>query len=178
MAKLQLDDDVFNMDELDEAEVSEDYVKYDGPVAPKNTILAGHLKKVWTSRSTAGNLMLVNLFIAEGNAGDKAKFNGMPLFDRVTFTPKARFHWDPYLAAFGITLKDIQKKIDIGDEEENNGNPVNKIAKFKPGEDAACRVLASRSKYEGEIRNEVSKWLPADEADEPDDDDDSDDKDF
>lgn len=171
MAKLTLANDAFNIDALDEAEVSDDYVEYDGPVAPKNTILAGHLKKLWASQSKNGDLMLTNLFIADGNEGDKKQYNGMPLFDRVTFTPKAKFHWQPWLSAFGVTLAQIKGKTDVADEDEKNGSPVNKIGKFRPGEDAKCRVLAGRSKYEGEYRNEVSKWLPAEEADEPDDED-------
>jgi len=170
MTKLNLKGVDFRPEELDDAEVGEEYEPYDGPLAPRNTILAGYAKKMWVKKSDSGHLQVVNLFIADDNAGDKAVYNGMAIFDRVTFTPKAAFHYKPWLTAFGFKSVGAVAKADVSDDDENNGTPVNKIGKFRPGDDARCRVLIGVDRYEGEKRNVVGKWLPAEEADEPDDD--------
>ena len=162
---LKLKGSQFNPDALDiEPEQREGFGDPENDDPPKGTVLAGKITRIWATQSRNGDLMFVTIFRAEGNKKKLAQYNDLAIFERITFTPKAAFRYQPFLRLFGITLADVQKKTTVGDEEENLGLPVEKIGKWVPGSDAAaCRVVTARRFYKAGDRwtSEVGEWLPA-----------------
>lgn len=140
----------------------EDFTEYDGEQPPRGTILKGKIKRAWYTISSNGNPMLKVIFEAEGNKGELKQYNGLGVWDNITFTPKAAFRYGPFLQLFGFTLKDVKSKIDA-EEEDGQGFPVNSIGKWHVGtDDSLCSVVTKRERYDGEIVTRVSKYMPAD----------------
>lgn len=186
MPRLKVGDDELNIDELENAEYNEDgdFEDYTGPKPPKKTILRGFVKLAYWTLDSSDERMIKSLFIAAENTGDKAKYNGCPIWDNTSIKPSTKFRWAPLIRSWGITLIDIKKKLYCKPEEEDHptrGAVIEKIGTWKPGEEedtAYCMVLTDLDKeYEGERAVKVGKWLPwedpeqvDDEADEADED--------
>lgn len=171
MAKMKWDNDIdwrgLHEEEYDES--GEDFEPYDGPIPPKGTILRGVVKKVWATSSQAGDSMFKALFVAEGNEGNKAKYDGLPIWDNVNWTlPQCKFMWQPFFNTLNVTLKDVKLKTQIEDDDDNVGTPVTRIgqAKFP----YPTRIVTDRETYEGEPRARVKKYIPLDEDELVDDD--------
>jgi hypothetical protein len=164
MPKLKLDDDVFDATELDVEYEDRDFSEYDGEIPRSGTILNGQIKKVWFTISQNDNPMFRVLTEAQGNEGDSAEFNGLGVWDNVTFTPKAAFRYQPFLALFGLTIADVKQRTVVGDED-NIGQPVEKIKNWSPDTKAArCRIVIKREKYEGEFQARVRKYMPLEDG--------------
>lgn len=183
MARMRWSQDV-NWDELEsEAYNPDEFEDYDGPLPPHNMILAGVVRKMWATTSSAGDEMIKVLFVAAGNEGEREVYNGAPLWDNISFTlPQVKFRWQPWLDALGVTLADLKSKTIVGDEEDR-GDVIEKIGRvnFAGKTPVAARVKVVREKYNDEAQAKVGKWLPpamdaddadADEADDWDDEDD------
>jgi hypothetical protein len=174
--KLKVEDDELDIDELEEAEYSEDggdFEPYDGPLPPKGTILVGLVKKVWWTYTKNDDPMLKILFVADDNVGDKAKYNGCPIWENAALTAGSKFRWKPFLDVMGLTIAMVKKNTTISSEEESNGDPIEKIGKWSPGGDEAwCRILTAREKYLDEWTARVGKWLEYEEPEEDEDDED------
>lgn len=185
MVRLKVGDDELNVRELDEAEYNEsDFEPYDGPIPPKNTILIAYVKSQWWTFDRNDKRMIKTLVIVDGNEGEKAKYNGMPIFDNTSIIPGAKFRWAPMMRVLGFTTKDLKTKLYVAEEDHPTlGAPVEKIGTFVPGEDsdvAWIRVVTGRHTNDGELLPDIAKWLeyeepqepeePEDEADEPDED--------
>jgi hypothetical protein len=169
MAKMKWEDDI-DWRGLDAEEYDEDssFDEYDGPTPPANTLLDGDIKKIWLAESSTGNMMFKVLFEAADNEGDNKEYDGCPIWDNVVFTsPGAKFRWQPWFNALGISLKDVKTKTIVG-EEDSVGTVVEKIGKVDFTEGVPIRVRTSvekKGEYKGQVR--VGKWLPAaDEDDE------------
>jgi hypothetical protein len=178
MAKLKIEDDELNVDDLEGAEYDDskgsDFEAYDGPEPPKDTLLRGYIKKVWWTYTQKDDPMLVVLFIADGNKGKAAQYDGLPIWERAALTAGAKFKWFPLLSSIGLTIRDVKTKTFVGDAE-GIGDPIEKIGSWKPGEDedgAYVNVLTAREKYNGEWSTKAGKFLewtdPGEAADEPD----------
>jgi hypothetical protein len=178
MAKMKWGGDVdWEALEDEEYEEGEEFEAYDGEVPPANILLKGAVTKAWTTKSSNGNAMIKALFVADGNEGSKAQYNGCPFWENVNITlPQVKFKWQPFLDALSITLKDVKAKTVVEDEEDNVGRPVKKIgtAKFPH----PVMVKTAREKYEGEWQARVGKFLPLDEELDEDDDEGDDDTPF
>jgi hypothetical protein len=176
MAKLKWDD--FDDEELDAVEYDPDkdsgFTPYDGPIPPSNTILAGTVKKAWSTKSKAGKPMIKVLWEASGNEGDKKIYNGLPIWDYIVLSKEAVFKWKPFLAAFGLTAADVKGKtiVDTDDTDNANNPSIVKIGnKFKPGE-AKVSVVTKKEKYNGDDQARAGKYMmPVDDDDAEDDDD-------
>jgi hypothetical protein len=166
-------------EELENAEYEEreDYGSYDGPNPPRGTILKGRIKKMWYKLSDASsNPMLVVIWEAEGNKGDKKVYNGIGIWDRIVFTKKTAFRFKPFCSVFGITVTDVYDRM-TGEEDDGMGCPVTKIGKWTiDSAKSGCRVTTKMGKATPEYpsRVEISKWMPADEDADADADDDTD----
>lgn len=170
MAKMKWDDDI-DWKGLNEEEYSEegDYEPYDGPEPPANTLLDGEIKKIWLTESSNGNMMFKVLF----EAGEDTEYPGCPIWENVVFTsPGAKFKWQPFMDALGISLKDIKAKTMVG-EEDNVGTVVEKIGKVEFPCDIRVRTgVQKKGEYKGKVQ--VAKWLaPVDSEDDDGDDDDT-----
>lgn len=177
MTKLKIDKDDFDVDGLNEAEEGEGFEDYDGEIPKSKTILRGRVVAMWASKSEAGNLRFPYLWVAEGNTGDLAQYNGLPVFDGVTWVKTAATWYKPFLATFGLKLKTIFDRTDVEEEEGRNGNRINKIGKWVPSresDDGLSRMIIKREKFEGEYRAKCAKFLPLDPADQAGDDEDED----
>jgi hypothetical protein len=176
MPRLKADEFSFDEEELEGAEWSEDeYSSYDGPEPPARIVLRGFVKKMWiTEARSSKNDMLVVLFEAKDNVGDRAQYDGWATWDHLVLQANTKFRWQPFLNATGLTLQDIKKKMYVGEDEENNGLPIEKIGTWVPGEqnDAAwLMAVTKREFYDGESRGKVAKYLewedPEEDEDEP-----------
>lgn len=172
MTKLKLNKDDFDLEELDAAEEGEGFEDYDGPIPPNKTILQMRVVQMWASKSEAGNLRFPYLAIAEGNKGDLEQYNGLPVFDGITWVKTAATWYKPFLAAFGLKLATVLNKTDVEEDEGRFGNKINKIGKWVPdreSKDGLCRMIIKRDRFEGEVRAKCGKFLPLDVADEAED---------
>lgn len=172
MPKLRWDEDgdAPDWDELDDAEYNEDggnYAKYEGPQPPKDMMLSGEIKKVWATRSSAGNKMFKVLFEASGNTGEREKYNGLAVWENVVWTPSSKFKWQPFLDALEISLKAVQKATITGEQDDNVGTPVLRIHKREFP--ARVRIQTDSEMYNGSKRTKVAKWFPGADGDDEDD---------
>jgi hypothetical protein len=174
MAKLR-PEDVADIDvkALEAAEYStEEFDKYYGETPPVGTELNAYVKRMWWTRSApkaggGGNdPMLKILTVAAENEGDLAEYNDCPFWLNVTLTENAKFRWGPFFDNFGLSIRAIKaRKLDIEDAEDQNGNLINSIDGFKPGEeedDAWCRIITDQEPYNGVMQPRVKEWLPWD----------------
>lgn len=174
MPRLKVDDDELDIEELEEAEYEEsDYEPYSGPQPPKGTILYGYVKKIWWTYNSNDVRMFVVIFEATDESG---KYKGLGVWDRITLSTAAKFRWQPFLDAMGITLQDIKKKMIVERDDENQGRPVTKIGSFVIGDEekAAIRIITKKERYNDEWETKVDKWLPWEDPH----DDDEEDEDF
>jgi len=179
MGKLKLGRDDFDINELDVEWEDSDYATYDGDIPPNGTTLSGHIKKMWWSYTSEEKPMLKVLFVARDNEGDEKEFDGLPVWENITFTPSAAFRYGPFLEAFGLTLKDVRDKTYVKDEDDNLGAPIEKIATLVPGDEAMATIITGRERYQGEWQARIKKWvMEEDEEDEeePEDEEEQDDE--
>ncbi len=178
MAKLKVDDEDLNIKELEDAEYDPDkrgggdYEEYDGEIPPKGTVLRVLVKKMWWTYSQADNPMLKVLLVADGNEGDEKEFEGLPIWENMALIASVKFRWYPFLALWGLTIRDVKTKTQVDDDPDDpNGALITEINGWEPGsEDAYCRIVTKREKYNGEWSAKADEWLSDDEADgEPDD---------
>jgi len=180
MPRLKISDNELPIDELEEAEYSEDeYEDYDGEDPPKGTILWGYIKKMWWTYTQNEDPMIKVLFIAAENPGDLAEYDGCPIWENAALTAAAKFKWAPLLRVLGLTIRDVKTKTVVAsqdDESMNGAAPIEKIASWGgPGvdsDDAYLRVVIGRERYNGEWQTRIGKWLeweePGEEPEEPD----------
>jgi hypothetical protein len=155
------------LEDLEEAEYQEDsqYESYDGDQPPVGTELAGFIKKIWWTYSSNDDDMLKILFIADGNEGEEEEFNGCPIWENYSLIPTMKFKWAPFLDALGLSIRDVIKKTFVEGEEENNGQPIQKIGTWVPGSDESyCRIITGRHKYGEDWQIDVKVWLPYEDA--------------
>src|SRR5579872_7355990 len=171
MPKLKVDDADLNVDELEEAEYTES-TRYHGEIPPKGTILTGRITKMWWTytQSETEDPMLVVLFVAEDNTGKNAKFNGLPIWERLPLTVKAKFKWAPFFEVIGITIRDVKTKTVVEAEDDPRfGAPITKIATFEPGEDVSwVRVVTGTHRYEGALQVDADVWMEYEDPEESD----------
>lgn len=180
MPRLKVGDDELDIEELENAEYSEDdqFEDYDGPVPPKRTLLRGFVKLAYWTLDSSDERMIKSLWIAAENTGDKAKYNGLPIWDNTSLKASTKFRWAPLIRAWGITLTDLKKKLYCKPEDEDHptrGAVIEKIGPWAPGEEsdsAWCMVLTDIDNYGGEKSASVGKWMPW--VDEEEDDEDAD----
>ena len=161
----------FNPDKLDVEWEDSDFESYDGEMPPSGVRLLGYIKKMWWTFTSEDVPMIKALFIADGNTGKTEQYNGLPIWDQITFKESAAFRYGPFLQMAGFTLHDIFNKTYVAEDDDNLGAPIEKIARVVPGEDMAAEIITKREKYNGEWRVNVGKYVLG-EADDDDDDDD------
>ena len=167
MVRLRKEDTAdLDIDELDSIEYStETFESYDGDVPPKDLELTGYVKKMWWTRTTNNDPMLKILWIAEENTEELEEYNGCPFWLNYALIGGAKFRWAPFLDNYGLTLKQVKNNIDVAEKDDQNGAPINKIGNWKPGEEsdeAWCRIVTGRERYNGEWKPAVAEWLPYD----------------
>lgn len=176
MPKMKLDLDIAA---LEEAEYSDDeFSDYAGKIPPPKTLLTGYVKKMWLTASQNDDDMIVALWEAAENEGDDAQYDGLPIWEHMALIESTKFRWAPFLAAFGLTIRDVATKLVVDKDEDRIGAPILKIDKWEPGSDASwCQVLTKRDTYNDELQAKAAKWYAYDEADEEDQEDEADDED-
>jgi len=162
-----------DVDALEAVEYStERYSDYAGEIPPIGLELSGYVKKIWWTRSANDDPMLKVLWIADGNEGDAEEYNGCPFWLNAALIPGAKFRWDPFLLAYGLTLTEVKTKTYVAKEEDSKGFIIERIGTWKPGADrdeAWCRIITGQEPYNGSIQAIAEEWLPWDyEPDEPD----------
>lgn len=138
---------------------------YEGPTPKSGTVLEGTIDGLWVTDFPSGQGFKV-VFIAEGNKGEKSKYNGCAIWENLPLTPQQKWKWQPFLDMLGVTLKDVYNKVIVDDEESDFGERIKQIARVKipcPG-----KVVVKREKYEGEFQARAGDWLMPNPADEDD----------
>jgi len=165
-----------DVDALEAVEYStERYSDYAGEIPPIGLELSGYVKKIWWTRSANDDPMLKVLWIADGNEGDLEEYNGCPFWLNAALIPGAKFRWDPFLLAYGLTLLEVKTKTYVAKEEDSKGFIIERIGTWKPGADrdeAWCRIITGQEPYNGSIQAIAEEWLPWDyegDDEEPDD---------
>jgi hypothetical protein len=175
MPKLKVGDDELNVSELEDAEYGEgggDFESYSGEQPPKGTMLNGYVKMWWTYTKNDDPMLKV-LFVADGNKGDAAEYDGLPVWENAALTPGVKFRWAPLLNTFGLTIRDVKTKTVVADDDDNVGAPIEKIAgvAFGPDSDQSyCRIVTGREKYNGDWTTRVGRWLEWAEPEDADED--------
>jgi ribosomal protein S16 len=165
--KLKLSNDEFDPDELDVEYDDTSYETYDGEVPKTGTLVTARVTKCWWTYSQNDNPMIKAIAVAEDGDNGLEEYDGLPIWENITFTPSAAFRYQPFLRAFGLTLKDVKTKTIVADEEDNLGTPIEKIGTWKPGsDDALCQIVIKKDRYDGEWQAKVGKILPYDEPEE------------
>jgi hypothetical protein len=155
----------FDADGLDSTEYDDSFEPYAGPLPPVNTILKFRLVKAFASESSNGNFMIKTIFTAE----EAGEFDGLTIFDNITFVETAAFHYQPFLQAMGLTAKRIKAQTIIGDDDDArfNAPPILSIGKWKPGsDDAVCFIKTGiDAEYDPDKPKAVAaKYIPLDEG--------------
>ena len=170
MPRLKMDDDEFDIEELENAEYDDtQYERYTGEIPPKDTVLAGYIKSCWLTETQAGDRMIKVLFVADGNEDDLEEYNGLPVWENLAMTAKSKFKWAPFFEYFGLTVKMFAKQTMLAEDDDNVGAPITKIGKWKPGEespDARCAIVTTRERYNGTWSARVAEWVDLEEPEE------------
>lgn len=164
MPRVKLDDEDFDIDELEEAEYDPDkqYTPYQGAIPPKDTLLGGRVKNMWYTWTQNGDPMFKVIFEVE----QPGEYDGLGVWDNVTMNSKSKWRWKPFIDALGIKLIDIKNRMDLEEEEnEKLGRKVNRIGKFVPGEDSEmAMILSGRDTRDAKNpKATVAKWMEYDE---------------
>ena len=153
----------FDVEELDvDYDERDDIIDYDGPQPKARMELPGRIKNMWYLTSSNGNPMFKVVFEAE-TAGHRelAAYDGCPVWDNITFTPGAAFRYQPFLALFGLTLRDVKSRMDLEEDETRMGRKVLSVGRWEPGSDEAmCAIKIKTEIYEEERQVRVAKYLP------------------
>lgn len=169
---MKVEDEDLNVKELEEAEYEEgQFQKYDGEIPPTGTMLNMRVTAMWwTYTAQDGDAMLKVLSVAEDNPGSLSEYDGLPCWDNMALTAAAKFKWAPFLDHFGLTIRQVKTQLFVADDDDRNGAPIEKIAKWQVGSDAAQFVgVINKERYQGKWQAHINEWLDADtelEADE------------
>jgi hypothetical protein len=173
MPKLRKDDTAdIDVRALEDAETGEGFDSYDGEVPPAGTLLSGYVRKMWWTRTavkpdgSGEDPMITVLWIAAENEGKEAKYNGLPVWERLVLVPQVKFRWGPFFAVYDISMADVKTKTYVAEEDDNQGAPIEKIGTFEPGEandEAWARIITERHRYNDEWSARPKKWLPYDD---------------
>jgi hypothetical protein len=164
---LKLDDSEFDPKELDVEYDDTTFDTYDGEQPPSGTALLVNVKKLWWTYTSDDTPMLKVVMEAAGNEGEKEEYNGLPIWENLTFKASAAFKYGPFLEVTGIALTDIKKKMKVEDEDEKNGAPILSIGKFEPdSEDSLIGVITKRERYNGQWQVRAGKYQTVEEIEE------------
>lgn len=164
MPRMKVDIDDLNIKKLEDAEYDDsEFQSYDGEIPPAGTILTGFVKKMWwTYTQEDGDDMLKILFVADGNQDtDVEEYEGAFALEYAPLREDTKFRWAPFLNNFGLTIRDVLKKTYVKGEDDDEQREIIRIGTWEPGSDEAyCRIVTARNRYQGEWRMKVGKWLP------------------
>lgn len=164
MPRLKLDDKEFDPDELDVEYSDSDFQTYEGEIPPTGTMLLGRWTKLWWTYSGNGDPMIKALFVAEDNEDELEEYNGLPVWENLTFTPSAAFKYQPWLEVTGLSLALIKTKLYVAEDDDNIGTPIERIGTWKPGSDEAWAIVTvKKDRYNGAWQAKASKFSVAEE---------------
>lgn len=166
--RMKLEDD-FDEKELDVEYEGAQFERYTGEVPKSGTILIARVTKAWFTTSSDGDYQIKLIAVAEQNKGKLAEFNGLPTWENLTFIKSASRRYQAFLYNFGLTVRDVKRKLMVASEDDNIGTPIESIAGWEVGsDDALCRIVIKRDWYNEEWQSKFDwdGWLPFDEADE------------
>lgn len=161
---LKIDDDDLDVEELDVE--WDDGPRYSGPIPPEGTVLNGRVERMWWTYAGDGTAMIKLIVVADETAGP---CEGLTCWENLVLKKTAAFKYGPFLEFFGLTLADVKNKTFVSEEDDpKNGAPIEKIARWKPGTDAAlCAFTVTHDVYEGKLKAQVGEWLEYDADREP-----------
>jgi len=177
MPKLRDTDDL-DVEALEAVEYStERYSDYTGEIPPIGIELTGYVKRLWWTRTAlkpgggGDDPMLKVLWIADGNESDYEEYNGCPFWLNAPLVPGAKFRWDPFLLAYGLTLLEVKTKTYVAKEEDQNGFVIERIGTWKPGADrdeAWARIITGQELWNGSAQAIADEWIAWDAEEVPD----------
>jgi hypothetical protein len=172
MVRMKLTKEEFDPKKLDVEVEGRRFERYDGEIPRNGTILQIRVTKMWWTQADDGTSMIKLIAVAEDNNGRLAQFNGLPTWEYLTWKSTAAFRYKPFLQCFDIPLSDIGKDMDVEQDDDNIGTPINSIGDWVVGsDDAVARIVIKRDRYNGEWTSkvDVDGWLPLEDDVEPED---------
>jgi hypothetical protein len=150
--------------EVDEIEAGDDFRPYDGPIPPNNTILLCDVKSIKSEKSKEkANPMLTVMLVVNETDKAKKKYNGLPLWERITVVPQNAWKIRQWLDAIGATGRDWDKTL-VDDDDM--------VIKFGSIKVAGLQVEITTKKgtnQDGDPRAEVGNFLPLEDEDDEED---------
>jgi hypothetical protein len=173
MAKMKFKRDEFDPKALDAPyDPGERRQNYLGEVPKTGTPLNMRVTKAWMTLSKDGSQQTKLLLIAEQNDGKYEEFNGLPVWEPLTWSKPSARRYMAFLTNFDLTTHDVFNSMDVEVEDDNVGTPINSIADWEVGsDDALCRIIIRRDRnLDGELVAKVDwdGWLPFEEPEETD----------
>ena len=152
MVRMKFDKKEFNAKELDVPYEGPDFERYTGEVPKTNTILRCRVTKMWALADTDddGNPVQKSriIAIAEGNTGKLKEYNGLAIWEYLTWKPSNSRRYMPFLMNFDLTVNDYYSKLDVQEDDDSVGTPIIAIGDWEPGsDDALCRIVVLRDFY-------------------------------
>jgi len=140
---------------------------YLGEIPKTGTPLNMRVTKAWMTLSSGGDQQTKLLLIAEQNDGKYEEFNGLPVWEPLTWSKPSARRYMAFLTNFDLTTHDVFSSMDVEVEDDNVGTPINSIADWEVGsDDALCRVIIKRDRnLDGDLVAKVDwdGWLPFEE---------------
>jgi hypothetical protein len=172
---MKLGKEEFNEKELDVEYEGPKFERYTGDIPGKPTLLIARVTKAWWLINDDNESQMKLIVVAEQNDGQNKEFNGLPVWETLTWKPSSSRRYQPFLMNFDLTLKDVRLKMDVEADDDNIGTPINSIAGWEVGsDDALCRIVVKRDYWNDEWRAKIDwdGWLPFEDIDADDADDD------
>lgn len=142
---------------------------YDGPIPPKGTILVGLIKQIQLTKNRNSELMVKCLFEAKGNEGDKAKYDGLPVWWNGNVTEQGKGFVNDFLIALaarnGAEPKTVirafwQKGPAIEDAQGKLPSPIKGIGTFRIEPNGMKGKISTKvGEYKGDEKAEVGFWI-------------------
>lgn len=185
MPRMKFEDDDFDEKELDVPYDGPQFERYRGDIPKTGTVLTARVTKGWWLVNEDGEQQTKLIVVAEQNNGSLAEFNGLPTWETLTWETRASGRYMPFLMNFGLTTRDVKRKLFVDDKDDNIGTPIQSIGGLEIGsDDFLCQIVIFRDWYDqgrgqGEWRSKIDwdGWLPYAEADGHADDDDEEEED-
>lgn len=146
-----------------------EFQPYDGPIPPKGTILVGLIKQIQLTKNRNGELMVKCLFEAKGNEGDKAKYDGLPVWWNGNVTEQGKGFVNDFLIALaarnGAEPKTVirafwQKGPAIEDAQGKLPSPIKGIGTFRIEPNGMKGKISTKvGEYKGDEKAEVGFWI-------------------
>lgn len=154
--------------DVDDFDRSSQFTPYAGPPVPTGVVYLWRIKQLKYVAATKDKLPQLRVgleLVPRDSRPGEAKYKDYFNMAFLPVSDKTRFRYVPLLDALGVSGKEFAQ----GTVTDAEGN-ITKIGRWKnSGEELVCGLLKAGTDQDGNARNEIGSFLPANEDDEEDD---------